>query len=125
MAATMEGGRIRACCTATRGAQISVRRPRAGCQRGSPLAGDDCCRQPQTSPLVRTRGAAGALPPGPRRVNPIFAAALEVQGFCADRELAFCFIGGLALQRWGEPRLTQDVDLTVISGFGREGEYID
>lgn len=58
-------------------------------------------------------------------MNPIFAAALEVQGFCADRELAFCFIGGLALQRWGEPRLTQDVDLTVISGFGREGEYID
>jgi hypothetical protein len=31
----------------------------------------------------------------------------------------------LALQRWGEPRLTQDVDLTVISGFGREAQYAD
>ncbi|MFB3818300.1 MAG: nucleotidyl transferase AbiEii/AbiGii toxin family protein [Candidatus Methylomirabilales bacterium] len=58
-------------------------------------------------------------------MNPIFAAALEVQEFCAARRLRFCFIGGLALQRWGEPRLTQDVDLTVISGFGREPEYVD
>jgi hypothetical protein len=58
-------------------------------------------------------------------VNPIFAAALEVQEFCRARGLRFCFIGGLALQRWGEPRLTQDVDLTVISGFGREHEYAD
>jgi hypothetical protein len=58
-------------------------------------------------------------------VNPIFAAALEVQAFCQARGVRFCFIGGLALQRWGEPRLTQDVDLTVISGFGREAEYAD
>jgi hypothetical protein len=58
-------------------------------------------------------------------VNPIFAAALEVQEFCRTRGFLFCFIGGLALQRWGEPRLTQDVDLTVISGFGREAEYAD
>jgi hypothetical protein len=58
-------------------------------------------------------------------VNPIFAAALEAQEFCRARGFRFCFIGGLALQRWGEPRLTQDVDLTVISGFGREPEYAD
>jgi hypothetical protein len=58
-------------------------------------------------------------------MNPIFAAALEVQAFCQTRGFQFCFIGGLALQRWGEPRLTQDVDLTVMSGFGREPEYAD
>ena len=58
-------------------------------------------------------------------MNPIFAAAVEIQEFCRARGLRFCFIGGLALQRWGEPRLTQDVDLTVISGFGREAEYAD
>lgn len=58
-------------------------------------------------------------------MNPIFAAALEVQEFCRTRGLRFCFIGGLALQRWGLPRLTQDVDLTVISGFGKEAEYAD
>ena len=58
-------------------------------------------------------------------MNPIFAAALEVQEFCRARGFRFCFIDGLSLQRWGEPRLTQDVDLTVISGFGREPEYAD
>jgi len=58
-------------------------------------------------------------------VNPIFAAALEVQAFCEARTFRFCFIGGLALQRWGEPRLTQDVDLTVITGFGCEPAYAD
>ncbi len=58
-------------------------------------------------------------------MNPIFAAALEVQEFCRTQGFRFCFIGGLALQRWGEPRLTLDVDLTVFSGFGRESHYAD
>ncbi len=58
-------------------------------------------------------------------MNPIFSAAMDVQAFCAARNFRFCFIGGLALQRWGEPRLTQDVDLTVLTGFGYESRYID
>lgn len=58
-------------------------------------------------------------------MNPIFAAALEVQEFCRARGWKHYFIGGLALQRWGEPRLTQDVDLTVLTGFGGEMEYVD
>jgi hypothetical protein len=58
-------------------------------------------------------------------VNPIFAAALEVQEFCRARGFRFCFIRGLALQRWDEPRLTQDLDLTLISRFGREPECAD
>ena len=58
-------------------------------------------------------------------MNPLFAAALEVQAFCQARGFRLCFIGGLALQRWGEPRLTQDVELTVITGFGREAELAD
>lgn len=58
-------------------------------------------------------------------MNPIFAAALAIQDVCRVRGFRFCFIGGLALQRWGQPRLTQDVDVTVISGFGREGDYAD
>lgn len=36
----------------------------------------------------------------------------------------FCFIGGLAVLRWGEPRETIDVDLTLITGFGHEREFI-
>jgi hypothetical protein len=58
-------------------------------------------------------------------VNPILAAASEVESFCATRRWRFCFIGGVAVQRWGEPRLTQDVDLTIVTGFGTETPYID
>jgi Nucleotidyl transferase AbiEii toxin, Type IV TA system len=36
----------------------------------------------------------------------------------------FCFIGGLALQRWGEPRETIDVDVTLLTGFGDEEPYV-
>ncbi len=42
----------------------------------------------------------------------VLAAAGEVERFCQRQGWRFCFIGGVALQRWGEPRLTQDVDLT-------------
>jgi len=58
-------------------------------------------------------------------VNPILETALEVQRFCRARRWRFCFIGAIAVQRWGEPRLTQDVDLTVLSGFGPEAEFVD
>ncbi len=33
-----------------------------------------------------------------------------------------CVIGGIALQRWSNPRMTTDVDLTAIVGYGREVE---
>jgi nucleotidyltransferase AbiEii toxin of type IV toxin-antitoxin system len=58
-------------------------------------------------------------------VNPIYAAASEIQAFCAGRGWPFCFIGGIAVQRWGEPRLTVDVDLTLLTGFGREAAFAD
>lgn len=55
----------------------------------------------------------------------VLAAAQQVQGLCEGRRWRFCFIGGVAVQRWGEPRLTQDVDLTLLTGFGDEESYID
>jgi hypothetical protein len=58
-------------------------------------------------------------------VNPIFAAAAEIQGFCRARGWRFCFIGAIAVQRWGEPRLTQDADLTLLTGFGNEEAFVD
>ena len=51
-------------------------------------------------------------------MNPIFAAAREIQDFCRGRGWRSCVIGGLAVQRWGEPRLTRDVDVTLLTGFG-------
>jgi hypothetical protein len=58
-------------------------------------------------------------------VNPVYAAALELQAFCLERGWHFCFIGGIAVQRWGEPRLTVDADLTLLTGFGGEDAYVD
>jgi hypothetical protein len=57
-------------------------------------------------------------------MNELTRLALEIQKFCEEREWPFCFIGGLAVQYWGEPRLTQDVDLTLFTGFGCEPEFI-
>ncbi len=58
-------------------------------------------------------------------MNPIFAAAYDLQCFCESEGWRFCFIGGIAVQRWGEPRFTQDADLTLLTGFGSEEPYID
>lgn len=58
-------------------------------------------------------------------MNPVFDAAWEMESFLRQRGWAFCFIGGLAVQRWGEPRTTVDADLTLLTGFGDEERYID
>jgi hypothetical protein len=57
-------------------------------------------------------------------VNNVFQAALELQAICQSNQWKFCFIGGLALQRWGEPRETVDVDLSLFAGFGNEPDFI-
>lgn len=58
-------------------------------------------------------------------MNPLFVAAAGVQAFCAERGWQSCVIGGLAVQRWGEPRQTRDVDLTLLTGLGSEERFID
>jgi hypothetical protein len=57
-------------------------------------------------------------------VTEVIQAAADLQAFCEKQEWQFCFIGGLALQRWGEPRETVDVDLTLLTGFGREEQFV-
>ena len=58
-------------------------------------------------------------------MNPLFHAGLEFQNFLEARKWPFCFIGGLAVIRWGEIRMTQDIDLSLFSGFGNEEMYIN
>lgn len=58
-------------------------------------------------------------------MNSLFEAGLEIQTFMQARKWPFCFIGGLAVIRWGEVRMTQDIDLCLLSGFGNEKIYID
>ena len=54
------------------------------------------------------------------QLQAVLEAAEEVQAFCLKQGWRLCFIGGVALQRWGEPRLTQDAGLTLLTGFGNE-----
>lgn len=56
-------------------------------------------------------------------MNALFEAAKEVCDFMAARHWQYCLIGGLAVQRWGEARSTQDADLTLLTGFGEEERY--
>lgn len=57
-------------------------------------------------------------------INHVFEAALELERFCESQQYRFCFIGAVALQRWGDPRVTQDADLTLLTGFGQEEHFI-
>ena len=58
-------------------------------------------------------------------MKPLFVAAVEVQEFLRRAGESFCFIGGIALQRWGEPRFTRDVDLTLMCQLGSEARAVD
>ena len=40
-------------------------------------------------------------------LNSLFKAGLEFQETLERRNWLFCFIGGLAVRRWGEIRMTQ------------------
>ena len=56
---------------------------------------------------------------------PLYQAALDVQRFCEERHWPHCIIGGVAIQRWGEPRYTKDADLTLLTDFIHDEEYTD
>lgn len=58
-------------------------------------------------------------------MNPIFGAAAEIEAVCREATFSLCVIGGLAVQRWGEPRMTADVDVTLLTGFGGEARFVD
>lgn len=55
----------------------------------------------------------------------LVAAARELIHFLEASGFKACLIGGLVVQRWGEPRLTRDVDATVLADYGTEARVID
>lgn len=71
---------------------------------------------------VRTLGIVWSVREPDQR---IFETALWLQRKLRAAKIEFCFIGGLALQRWGEVRVTQDVDLTIFCPLGKEMEIVD
>lgn len=48
-------------------------------------------------------------------MNRLIEAALELHAFLTRHAVPYAIIGGVAVQAWGEPRLTVDLDLTVIT----------
>jgi len=58
-------------------------------------------------------------------VNPLFAAAAELQRFAIAHGWRITIIGGLAVQRWGEPRQTRAVDVVLLTGFGGGERFVD
>jgi hypothetical protein len=55
----------------------------------------------------------------------LLAEAVRLEAFLESRGWRYCFIGGLAVQHWGEPRLTRDLDLSLWTGFGSEASFVD
>ena len=55
----------------------------------------------------------------------LYETALGVQQLCEQQGWPFSIIGGIAVQRWGEIRFTQDVDLILFTGLGGEQPFID
>lgn len=58
-------------------------------------------------------------------IPPLVEAAVEVQAALSAAGIRSCVIGGLAVQRWGEPRATRDVDFSVPAPLGEEARPID
>ena len=59
------------------------------------------------------------------QLNPVLGAARELQVFLENEGASFCFIGGLAIQRWGEPRFTNDTDASLLTRFVEDEKWAD
>lgn len=57
--------------------------------------------------------------------NIVVEEAARLQELLESQGWDFCFIGGVAYQAWGEPRVTEDMDLTLFTGFSGEDAKID
>lgn len=57
-------------------------------------------------------------------MNPREHAAAELHLFFQQLGVSYAIIGGVAVQIWGEPRLTQDVDLTVAAPLDEPAVFI-
>ena len=58
-------------------------------------------------------------------MNGILDAAADVDVRLRQTGVRYCMIGGIALQRWGQPRMTLDVDVAVMTQFGNETPVIE
>jgi hypothetical protein len=57
-------------------------------------------------------------------MNIVLEAARQLQDFCDGHGWRSCLIGGIAVQRWGQPRVTLVVDVALLTGFGDEDTFV-
>jgi len=55
----------------------------------------------------------------------LFHVAAQLDATLTARDWRYCFIGGIALQRRGQPRLTNDIDVTILVDTGQEVYFVD
>lgn len=55
----------------------------------------------------------------------LLAAAVEALAAAHDAGHRACLIGGMVVPRWGEPRATTDVDLSILAPYGEEDRVLD
>ena len=53
-------------------------------------------------------------------MNQQFETAWRLDRFFTERGIPYAIIGGFAVQRWGQPRFTRDVDVTILLPPGSE-----
>lgn len=53
-------------------------------------------------------------------MNYQYEAAWQLHQFLSSKGIPYAVIGGIAVQRWGRPRFTEDVDITVWIEIGEE-----
>ena len=53
-------------------------------------------------------------------MNQQFETAWRLDRFFTSRAIPYAIIGGFAVQRWGQPRFTRDVDVTILLPPGSE-----
>jgi hypothetical protein len=58
-------------------------------------------------------------------MDDLFAAAGAVEQACRAEKLRFCFIGGIAVIRWGIPRVTRDLDWSDIESVCKRRQDLD
>lgn len=57
-------------------------------------------------------------------MNALEGAAWEAHEFFTKLGIPYAIIGGLAVQYWGEPRFTQDIDLTVSAPLDNLDNFV-
>jgi hypothetical protein len=55
----------------------------------------------------------------------LLAAAVEALAVAEQAGHRACLIGGMVVPRWGEPRATTDVDLSILAPYGEEDRVLD